>query len=233
MNADRFKWCGYEWLTHPFWGDFHPNVKGFYWDPSQVNFDSDGSLLLTTSWKPKIVDNKGVWELREYACGLCRTIKEFTYGTFIAEIKLPEGMNLWPSFWLTAANTWPPEIDVMEGASGKDGKYRRNCFKYTVEPNFHYGNSDENHVNNGAKSVCKSLLRLNDFNEYKLVWTPDYIEIRYNNHTVYSVTDKKKLEWVNKDPWMHAKLNLNVTPDYTEADKKPEMVVKNFCYIHF
>ena len=231
MNSEEFRWQGLNWLTHPKWGWFHPDRHNYYWDASQLNLDpNNGNLLVSTSYKPQTVEYKGKEELRPYACGLCRTTDEFTYGTFIAHLKLPIGANLWPSFWLSAANSWPPEIDILEGYTDEKGSYRKNFLRDRLEPNYHYGNTPENHEQKGARTVCRGIIKLNDFNEYKLIWTPEWIEIRYNGYLVYSVTAKKKLQWLNDDPWMHVKFNLNVNPDYNNKTSSPTMIVKDFTY---
>ena len=61
----------------------------------------------------------------QYGGGLIRSIDTFTYGTFSAWIKMPQGSGLWPAFWLCGDGHWPEagEIDIVEGYS--DNEYIR------------------------------------------------------------------------------------------------------------
>jgi len=57
-----------------------------------------------------------------YNSGLISTATSFAqqYGYFEARLDLPAGAGFWPCFWLLpSADTWPPEIDILE-ALGQD-----------------------------------------------------------------------------------------------------------------
>lgn len=63
------------------------------------------------------------YEHRRYTSGRIKTQgkREFLYGRFEARMRLPDGVGMWPAFWLLGGNIddvgWPAcgEIDVMEG----------------------------------------------------------------------------------------------------------------------
>ena len=70
---------------------------------------------------------------------------KFKHGTFEIEAKLPNGLNLWPAFWMWSWDTWPPEIDVFEGYSEKNPNYLElsNVIKIRkIESNVHYLGED-------------------------------------------------------------------------------------------
>ncbi|MEJ0059747.1 MAG: glycoside hydrolase family 16 protein [Terricaulis sp.] len=75
----------------------------------------DGVLDIVATRVPDQISRQ-MWDYR-YASGLLTTRRTFTqtYGYFETRAKLPEGMGLWPAFWLLPEDgSWPPEIDVME-----------------------------------------------------------------------------------------------------------------------
>ncbi|MBN1653901.1 MAG: family 16 glycosylhydrolase [Deltaproteobacteria bacterium] len=53
-----------------------------------------------------------------YSSGGITTNGTFTHGYFEARVKVPEGKGLWPAFWLTSSERWPPEWDVFEIIDG-------------------------------------------------------------------------------------------------------------------
>jgi beta-glucanase (GH16 family) len=99
------------------------------------------------------------YEHRRYTSARLNTKgkKEFLYGRFEARMKLPDGVAMWPAFWLLGGNIdtvpWPlcGEIDIMEGKGrvptqtsgavhrGPDGPTRKiDVMDYTLpEGNLH------------------------------------------------------------------------------------------------
>jgi|GEM_PF-2244536 len=51
-----------------------------------------------------------------YTSGMLDTTGKFAfiYGYMEARLKVPRGNGLWPAFWMTGVDSWPPEIDAME-----------------------------------------------------------------------------------------------------------------------
>ena len=86
-----------------------------------------------------------------------------------------EGSNLWPAIWLTNSDTWPPEIDVLEGYSNSKGKWGMR-----LNTNLHLGDTDDNHYQTKAMSHGWLVDKLTSIN-LKLIWTTTSIEIYYND----------------------------------------------------
>ena len=111
----NIEWCGLHWKTemegHRI---IHPDQPWMWYDGDQVLPSNDGTL----SWDGKVYES-------ELACGIIRSEEKIIYGDISADVKLPKGRNLWPSFWLTGAESWPPEIDILEAWSNSNGSYFR------------------------------------------------------------------------------------------------------------
>ncbi|HWB51559.1 MAG TPA: glycoside hydrolase family 16 protein [Stellaceae bacterium] len=59
-----------------------------------------------------------------YTSGMIRSKATFKYGYFVARMKIPGAVGVWPAFWLNSATrasdgkiAWPPEIDIAEIAN--------------------------------------------------------------------------------------------------------------------
>jgi beta-glucanase (GH16 family) len=85
------------------------------YDPSTQFTEGDGVLQIRAD-KRDVVDPIG-GATYHYVSGVISTDTHFqqTHGYFEMRAKLPPGKGLWPAFWMEdSANTWPPEVDVME-----------------------------------------------------------------------------------------------------------------------
>jgi beta-glucanase (GH16 family) len=75
-----------------------------------------GGVLSLVARKVTQNDPAGV----NYESGMIRSDWTARYGYFEARVKMPQGIGLWPAFWLasdvsaTGAMAWPPEIDIFE-----------------------------------------------------------------------------------------------------------------------
>ena len=195
-------WCDYNWKVSMEGGRLiHPDTPWMWMDESKVKIIKDNILQLTLGYNPTKVIYEGKDYYPEIGCGLVRSLEDFDYGTFSAEVKLPSGCNLWPSFWITGSENWPPEIDIME--AWLDENY--SCFKWftpqfpwlnpgwRTTTNVHYNNKNIEHCQKGSRNISWFKQHKNpieDFIEYKCVWEPDSITFYANNKKVRRITGK-------------------------------------------
>lgn len=152
-----------------------------------------------------------------YSMGFLHSSVAYKYGIFVIDAKLPKGVNLWPAFWTCGVESWPPEIDIFEGYNTDD----------TVCPNTHYGTSGDGHKQTHASNI-KIPSMYDEFHEYAVHWTKDFIKMYYDGHLVYSVTDKKILNQFSEG---HQSIILNcniesISPIQENPTKTP-FLVKN------
>ena len=193
----NLNWCGYEWEVAMEGGMLlHPDYPFRWYDKSCAIINDDNVLELTIKKNPKeIKDWAGVTYNPEYGVGLIRSVQPFMYGTFSADIKLPEGENLWPAFWLTGENSWPPEIDMMEGWSKKNGGYfNLTKLKYNVTTNVHYReNPTEKKKSVGLERVPLKVMRKtpdDHWYNYKVIWKPNEIIFYVDNKKIRTIGEK-------------------------------------------
>ena len=150
-----------------------------------------------------------------------RSIEDFSYGTFSAEIKVPKGKNLSASFWLTGSGNWPPEIDIMEGLLDNTGNWFK-CFEshfpwiklgWRTTTNMHYRDERLNKANIKSRNIpyIKQPFEPDDwFVEYKCKWEPDKVTFYANNKVVREVTgfECKQLTKNIIDPEKGFKMNV-------------------------
>lgn len=154
---ETIKWSGYEWLLQERWGLIHPQKPTWWYDSSKVSVDPHNYLHLKTGLSPRYFPELDLTS--NIGAGLVSCTTPFSYGTFEIVAKLPYGKSLWPAFWMWSFNSWPPEIDVLEGFSdvSEDFSFKKkslveklmNVFfkrgrieKYNVHANVHYYDED-------------------------------------------------------------------------------------------
>ena len=105
----NIKWANYSWRTREKWGVYHPNKTYCYYDKTAVDINDKDELILKTQYNPKKFEKPDI-EI-PIGVGLVSCKEEFGYGYFELEAKLPTGKNLWPAFWMSPFETWPPDRD--------------------------------------------------------------------------------------------------------------------------
>lgn len=240
LNEDM-KWSGYNWLTQERWGKIHPDKSHWWYDSSQVVLDENGYMHLKTNKNPKYFEDLNITS--NIGVGLLSCTEEFGYGTFEIEAKLPKGKNLWPAFWMYSWESWPPEIDVLEGYSddNDDYSYKRSLLsiirntpkKYNIHSNVHYREDNKNtsiHELYPSHGVFMKTNPTQTFNRYTCVWGPRYIKILYNNILVREIVDPNILERL-KGHKMNVIINNGVT-SFANKDNptQSDFVIKYFRY---
>lgn len=232
----KFAWCGYDWIARPLWGDHHPESVYDWYDQDAYEIQKDGTIILKIKDNPRtFINEDGEYVTKPWGVGWVRTTSEFKYGIFEWDMRLPYGKYLWPALWMGSDEMWPPEIDCMEGWSDESPKYIKNLIFVNIKPTTHWG-TKENKKMESKNNVLRCYIKGGkEFDHYKVVWTPDSVDIWYNNHKVKSFTNKDMLEQMNKVS-MHVIMS---TGPYGKFDKAMfdeytkngiEMAVRNFKY---
>lgn len=218
--------CGYKWQSGNRWGDYHPVSPQFWCDPTCIDV-TDNVLRLQSKRNRRTTEYGDI----EVGIGLVTSVDNFGYGEFEADVMLPKGTGLFPAFWLWASDSWPPEIDIFEGWSGKSGFYTsRGIPYYSLATNVHYG-KEPNHPTIRAKSHMVWNRFDQNWNNFKLVWNLFEISIYYNGKLVRQVVDSPILDDF-EGKTMQVVFN-NGVGKFEEYTNDSVMLVKNFKYTKF
>lgn len=215
-----------DWLTRMNYGWHHPTSKHQWFNPEAVCV-CGGDIHLSLTHTPR-QSEYGQTRILPYGVGLVRSQQTFSYGYFEADIILPRGKNLFPAFWLISDISWPPEIDVLEGFSGRFGNYLSPdpVSPFKIGSNVHI-KGDNGNTSTGREEpwffYASPLRQIT----YKLLWTPNQIKIDYNNTNVVSITDEKVVEQF-RGHRMHVIFNVGVhKPPVT---LETPMIIKDFRF---
>lgn len=231
-----FSWQGLDWIAQPLWGTAHPKHQ-FWYDPTMVSVDKSGNMVLVSRDNEKMLKVDGKSVKRRWATGYCRSVQEFKYGTFEWEAIVPAGTNLWPAVWLSSDFSWPPEIDCMEGWSNNHTDYSKRLLYKNIHPTVHWTENGR-HVSETKNNIPRSWIKDgNGFTSYKVVWTPEYVDIFYDGHLVKRFQDKKMLAHLNQENVkMHPVMTMNLQSGFDNGDYntyvrlKQPFVIKSFKY---
>ena len=208
-------------------------------DSEAVWTDSNGNINLGIRTSPKDVRHwDGKTYKTKYAVGVMRSVDTFSHGRFTAEIQLPKGRNLWPSFWLVGDGRWPDngEIDIMEAWSDGKGSYFRPTipqFPYLV-PGWKTTNNthflvDGMHGYTGTRNVpwCKQPKNPSEnFIRYEVEWRPNNVIFRVNGNVTRQYGWNVAQHLIGKR--MHVIFNL--WTDSEDFTLDTPMVIKSFSY---
>jgi beta-glucanase (GH16 family) len=224
-------WSGYEWITQERWGQVHPDKPEWWYDGSAVRIDEHGYLHLATHYNPKEFEVEGI--VSQVGVGLVScTSREFHWGTYEIEAKLPTGKNLWPAFWMWGWTTWPPEIDILEAYSNKKGSYFKwNPFApWNVQTNVHYTNilTGLSKMMGGKSWLFSIKNPSKEFIKYRLEWNQKSLKFYYNNRLVRKVTDESILEQLHCTE-MNVIIN-NGIQKYSNDIESSDFIIKYFKY---
>ena len=250
MNT--FEWCGYNWTCEMDGHSIiHPDQPWMWYSLSTIRIDNNSQLELFIEKNPKYVSHyNGKTYHPKYEASTMRSIEDFSYGIFSAEIMLPTGRNLWPSFWLTGSKNWPPEIDIMEAWSGDCGYFKWFIAQppylspsWRTTTNVHYNNEVLEHKSSGSRNISifkQPLEPSENWIEYKCKWEPKKITFYANDKVVREIKgyECQQLTKNLKDPDKGFKMNVifNVwieNPDKHKIDMVQPMLVRNFKYISY
>lgn len=177
----------YSWVNEN--EPYHPNKLLEYYDKTAVSELVNGTICIETKYEPKTFSNNITIPFK---VGVLRSKNSYLFGYFEAEILLPYGEYLWPAFWLTGKDTWPPEIDIIEAYS-KNNEY--NDFK-NLQTNVHYKKGVVSKMIGSENHPLPTKLR-NSYVKYGVLWEKDKIEFYYNGYLVRRVSDAEVLSTTN------------------------------------
>ena len=237
MVKKEFEWCNIPWGVYMEENRIiHPSYPNYYYSNKCVTINNDGDLELSMAISPKKIkwldNNDNIVEYNPIiGCGLVKSLITVGVNSMVTcMLKFPKGTMLWPSFWLTGSECWPPEIDVAEAYSGNRGNYLDKIGihtkfpfiyrNYRMESNVHY-TCNKKHCVTGAVGVKPSIMNncTDSWNKFVVVWTKGYIHVYVNGIRVRVIKDKKVLNAINQ-----SKMNiiLNIFPqngfDYDTDD---------------
>jgi len=225
----------YEWMVGRPWGLAHPD-HNCYADANMVEV-RHGNLLMGIECKPRTFYDKSY----PWGVGFVTSHETFKYGIFEWQFVLPLGRHLWPALWLSDADTWPPEIDVLEGWSGYGLWPLKNRPDYLRLPWCQYihpglvhpnGQLSKGYGSCGDKGVWRCQIDVQSINSCRLVWTPDRIMVEYNGHVVMDETKPEVLKAYNESRGMRVIMNNYVEKDFT-YDDYASLVRKDFAVTEF
>lgn len=223
------------------WGSVHPynTTQQFTKNNVFIGEELNGApgnknLILTTTFSPVEFNDYKPWPYNgkrfdvevPYSCGMIKSKQSYLFGYFHIVAKLPKGNGLWPAIWLTGENSWPPEIDILEGYTNQYPDYRKGIFKNTkLNSNLHYV---DNHMKKemGAQSHPLPVDPTEEFISYSCWWTKDFIRIYYDDTLVREITDKVVLDYFSREP-MKLIVNNAVRKEYLPyISNYSQMVIK-------
>lgn len=150
----------------------------------------DGALVIEA--------REEVYEHRRYTSGRIKTQgkREFLYGRFEARIRQPDGVGMWPAFWLLGGNIddvgWPAcgEIDVMEG-KGRLPRWTSAALHRGPDPQSNRITSQEYTLPQGAgpAGAVQTKDFHSDWHVFAMEWQPEQIRWFVNSER-YLVVDK-------------------------------------------
>jgi len=235
-HMENITWSGIEWLTRERWGRLHKDKPFVWYDPKCVDVDQHGYLHLTTEHSPTEIEINDKVYTPSLGAGLICSKEDFSYGKFEIVAKLPMGKKRWPAFWLWGADSWPPEIDILEGyTDNRNGYLRFNRFNFmgwwNVQTNIWTHKNGDKAVNLRAKTHFFGFKNpAKNFITYSLLWLPDKIRISYNGYLVREILDPEILKHFNNQK-MRVVINNHFQPGFKGSDAYSDFVVKEFKYI--
>ena len=226
MVEQEFEWNDRKWHVGQFWGMAHPNPKHNCYHSAEAMDNIEGVyMFLDIKDEPKFFEE--IQQTKEYGVGYMTSVDEYLYGDFYFQYSLPIGINLWPAIWMSSKESWPPEIDIMEGWSGKgffkkdNPDYKKIWFLNDIYPSLHYGTKDDHKIKTFGsfpfkKYTYSSCQRLHAYVTCRLLWEPEHMRIWYDGHKVLDFKDATILSEFNKPMVIH--VNTYIDEDFKKED---------------
>lgn len=192
------------------WGQYFDDSFVEWFDPSGVSIDSSGVNFVWTGNKLTAANgtiiNNGI--------GFILSKDSYGYGYYEWELLMPKGVGFHNAIWLSGKNSWPPEIDIMEGYSDKKGKW-------TLSSNIHRQGTPVN-PSDGAMQHGY-LVDPDLWYTLSLEYTAESIKMYYDGWFV------REEKGIAGNPEMLVIMGTGLQPGFTYTQDRP-MTVKSFKY---
>ena len=217
------------WRSGQAWGVIHPDNPYSYYSENHIKWESGvGLKLLAEKVDPReVMGPEGSIHHPECALGLVSSRFHFKYGKLSVEAILPNGMGLWPAIWTTAVDSWPPEIDILEGYSQRSPNYG-NCIipGMRLQSNVHYRKPEGGRSHIRGKNHWMWSDPSKKIIKYSLVWTEKEISIYYDDKMARKVTDPLILNDFNSSAGQIIVLNNAIQPNEWDG-KSSSLIIKS------
>lgn len=161
--------------------------NGYYgWGNHELqHFTGRSENVKVEDGKLKIIALNESYNGFNYTSGKIVSNKKQRYGRYIIKAKMPLGTGLWPAIFGFGERhknydlkTWPScgEFDIVEVKGQNDREVN-----YNVHSAKSYGASN--------MVTLPTHVSLNQFNEYRIDWTPDYIKWYFNDKLMRTFTN--------------------------------------------
>lgn len=260
---ERIFWCGRWWLTRERWGSQHPKKTINWYDPSAIDIDTHGRLLLDIHRNRTGFDKNGKrytndemlvmtphqlsqLTISPYGTGLISSVEDFGFGKFTLIAKLPKGNALWPAWWSYANNPEMalPEVDFFEAYSKTTGYkklawcfFKKKLKSWNIASCLH---SDPKLHLDQVPAMNPALEDFNkdpsaDFVKYEVFWWPTVLAFYINGMLVRNIWDPAILNYLAKYKFQII-INNHIDCSCTDkfrVDSITPFVIEKFTYEPF
>lgn len=244
------EWCGYNWKSSMDGGRIIHKKQPWQWySMENIIRDKTDMLELFVNKNPREVKYwDGTIYNPEYEVSTIRSMEDFGYGIFSAEMMMPKGKNLSASFWLTGSENWPPEIDINETFIDNTGNIFKVFEKYfpwikpgwTTTTNMHYRNEKMEKTHVGSRNISwfkQKLEPSENWIKYECIWEPNCITFKVNGKISRTIKGfeciqmRKNIENPEKGFRMNVIFNVwTEDPVDHRIDIVQPMMIRNFKY---
>lgn len=217
-------WSNRLWNLQETWGQVH-DINYYMWSDYESVSVENNNLVLKTSYKPKFFPE--INKTSNWAKGFACCMDNFHFGNYIITAKLPKGKYLWPAIWLYDLETWPPEIDIMEGYSNKRGNYLRFGYPiYNLTSDFHYYENTNKRM--GGKIIDIGLKNPHEnFITFIMEWSNKKITLFANNKK-HRVIEGNMMKHYQRP--MRMILSNGVQKNKQKSSEISNFIISNFKY---
>lgn len=219
-NKEKFK---AHWNIFYPWGTDHNGTARMY--SKNVNLKNDGILQITAQWLNGNEEGKSTADphlpIRFHSGAIhykkhIMVSKELPYWEISGDFKAPIAFGSWPAFWITGANSWPPEIDMLEF------KGSNVCWQNTVT-----GKDWNNTIWTTEKTAVADANTT--WHNYKVTLTRiDQTNTQVKMYIDGQLKSNEVKDFTNKPFWLIINMQMEGASGTTNADSKVRRLPQHF-----